>query len=216
MPIVSFLFFREFLRFSQCFFFFLRISVLSNQITCVASKKDIICRALPSFTNLYHFRDITKMIIDVDILRLTGLFRTLDSYSKILPTSISAYTLQFTCVPHLHSRTIVRHDFVHDTIERRFICYYALSIHFVTYIGLLVIGEWLLSCLCQLTVSILIILCFLIPISVVVLRRNVLRSADSPLLCLFWLQVLGVRLSPLLRPQPHIVCFHPASSGHAL
>lgn len=51
-------------------FFFFRITILRNEIASIASEHKILDFTLRSTAKNDHFRDLTKMVICVDILRL--------------------------------------------------------------------------------------------------------------------------------------------------
>ena len=55
----------------KCYFFFLWITILSYKITGKASEHIVLDFTFSTFCQTYHFRDLTKMIIHIDILRLT-------------------------------------------------------------------------------------------------------------------------------------------------
>ena len=52
----------------KSYFFFLWITVLSYEITGKTSKHIVLDFTLSTFCQAYHFRDLTKMIIHIDIL----------------------------------------------------------------------------------------------------------------------------------------------------
>jgi len=53
----------------ESYFFFLGVSVLSDEITSIASKYEIRDTTLGTTADCHHFRDLTKMVLYIDILR---------------------------------------------------------------------------------------------------------------------------------------------------
>ncbi len=87
---------------SKSYFFFFGISILSNEIASVAGKHEILNLTLPSLTDSYHFRDLTKMIIHIDSLRFTGFYGSTYGNREVLPSCISQQFLKFSSEPHLN------------------------------------------------------------------------------------------------------------------
>ena len=78
------------------------ITVLSYEITGKMSEHIVLDFTLSTFCQAYHFRDLTKMVIHVDILWLTWFYGSTYSYSKILPTCIVKNRLKFACKPYFN------------------------------------------------------------------------------------------------------------------
>ena len=53
-------------------------------------------------TKIDHFRDLTKMVIHIDIQRLTRLYSPPNCYNKVLPSSIAEDLLKLTGIPNFH------------------------------------------------------------------------------------------------------------------
>ena len=68
--------------------FLFRISILCNQITGIAGQHIILDRSAPTLTDLYHFRDLTKMIRNLNTTCFTGFHCTNNGFIKIFPSLI--------------------------------------------------------------------------------------------------------------------------------
>ena len=78
----------------------------------------------------YHFREVTKMVIYVDILIVTRFDCSIDGRQEVLPSGISKHLLQVTGKPDLHLLlAIVTLDISGNSIKRSFVLYYTLFVH---------------------------------------------------------------------------------------
>ncbi len=60
-----------------------------------------------TFCKFYHFRDLTKMIIDIDTLCFARLHSSSDGHGKIFPSRISKNVLQLSGVPYFNIFAII-------------------------------------------------------------------------------------------------------------
>ena len=60
-----------------------------------------------TFCKFYHFRDLTKMIINADTLCFARLHSSSYNHSKIFPSHISKNELQFPGVPYFYIFAVI-------------------------------------------------------------------------------------------------------------
>lgn len=81
---------------------FFGVTTLSYKIACITREHIITYFALAPFTDSYHFRNLTKMIIYIDSLRFTRIYRSSDCCNEIFPASITKQFLQVSGEPDLN------------------------------------------------------------------------------------------------------------------
>ena len=100
--------------------------------------------ALASLADGYHFRDLTKMIIRIDFLRLARFDGARNGTLEIFPTSITEEWHQLACEPYLHLLSLLALDVLRNAVQRAFVLDYAISVHVVILSNMLFygVGHW--------------------------------------------------------------------------
>jgi len=103
---------------------------LGNQITRISGKHIILDFPFSTLCKFYHFRDLTKMIIYIDILTFTRFHGSIDSRQEVLPPGISKYLLQVTGKPDLHLLlAVITLNIGSNRIKCSLVLHYTLFVH---------------------------------------------------------------------------------------
>lgn len=79
--------------------FLFGVTILSNQVTGIAGQHIIIDLSEPTLDDFYHFRDLTKMIRNLNAASFAGFHCTDNGFAKIFPALVTQQRHEFTSKP---------------------------------------------------------------------------------------------------------------------